>query len=526
MNISILPLFLSISLYLSANPLDIDQYWLTNKQLWDNLDCVKIQPRLGLYTKIEVDQIAHYSQCSQQLEQQIHFNERLQQKFESTSVLQELKLQNLLIRIAHAFNESLVHRKKHNFPLAFESINSSLGMIESYQALLEDKQLKYFRTPESLLSTAYYHKAKIHRMLAGYQLDHLDDVQLQHCEECYLKALEICPDNAVIHSSLGFLYNDMGRDQEAHIHHLMANRLQPEFPDFLHGLGYCMYLIEQKKGEELDFENLEKVNQIYDEAVALFEEYKTENSRIFLDRGKLKLLMGKNKEALKEFRKGLKIDPHHKLLTNEIKTITDTSIVDSQNAPDRRVAFDKFLKECASYVKKKPKIFICYAWYCQDYNSCNLEHDQWIEQFAKDLETAGFDVLFDRWITRKGHEKMDFVEKIMTDEADYIVVVGSKLFLEKYNDISMIKNEREKVLRIEVRLLNHLIGFNQMQSNKVIPVLIEGLAEESLPPLLRIKNLVDFTLNEYALEMSEMIRDLHGIDQRDPYFKQLMDNLK
>jgi hypothetical protein len=94
--------------------------------------------------------------------------------------------------------------------------------------------------------------------------------------------------------------------------------------------------------------------------------------------------------------------------------------------------------------------------------------------------------------------------------------------LDKYNDISLTSNEREKVLRIETRLLNHLIGFNQAQSNKVVPVLIEGIAENALSPLLRIKNLVDFTLNDYFLEMGELIRDLHEIDHRDPHFEQLL----
>lgn len=551
----------------------LDQHWLMNNQLWDDLDCVKIQPRLFLYTKIDIDAIDHHTKCTQQLEQQIDFNVRFQQSLEeltgSAIVLQETKLQNVLLRIAHAFNQSLLYRKKHNFQYAMDCVDSSFPLIESYQSLLNEKHFKYFKAPDSLLSLAYYHKGKIHRMLAGHHLDYLDASQLQECEKCYLRALEIFPNNPIIHSSLGFLYNDMQRNQDALYHHRIANQLQPGFPDFMHGLGYSLYLIEQKKletGKALKLENLEEAFAILEQAVELFEEYKSENSRIFLDRGKIKLLMGKYEEALEEFNRGIKLDPHHKLLCEEkillISKIADMpaddstcthvilshaeennktsclklpnqkqNIVISQNSPSKRKAFNRFLKECASYVQqlqgpKKIKIFICYAWVCPLYSSSNIEHDVWIEQFAKDLEMAGFEILFDRWITRKGHEKMDFVEKIMTDESDYIVVVGSKLFLDKYNDISLVKTEREKVLRIETRLLNHLVGFNQAQSNKVIPLLIEGVAENALPPLLRIKNLVDFTLNDYSLEMSEMIRDLHGIDQRDSHFKQLLHDLE
>jgi tetratricopeptide (TPR) repeat protein len=536
----------------------LDHHWLVNRQLWDSLDCVKIQPRLYLYAKIDSHLIGQYSRCGQLLEQQIDLNERLKNSLDTDdlpTVAYELSLQNLLLKIAHAFNRSLLLRRQHDFQHAMDCIYESFKLIDSYKSLFNERCLGYFKSPETLLAIAHYHKGKIHRLLASNYEHHLDFSQLHDCEKSYLKALDIFPNNPVIHSSLGFLYNDLQRHEEALKHHQIANEIRPHYPDFIHGLAYCLYLLENQAvemGHSCNRENLEMACDLFERAIQLFEEYETQNSRIFLDKGKVEILLGNYEQAFQNFCMGLEIDPHHQLLLEEKKSLNlkmkelahshnpnsvlqlqshPQNIILSQSDPIKRKAFIEFLVKSAEYVQelkgnKRTKIFICYAWHCPQYSSSNITHQAWIEQFAADLEMAGFEVLFDIWTTRKGHEKMEFVEKILTDECDYIIVVGSKLFLEKYNDIALTNKERERVLRVETRMLNHLIGFSQVQSNKVVPVLIEGVAENALPPLLRMKNLVDFTLNDYFLEMSELIRDLHGIGHRDSYFKQLLKTLQ
>jgi tetratricopeptide (TPR) repeat protein len=66
----------------------------------------------------------------------------------------------------------------------------------------------------------------------------------------------------------------------------------------------------------------------------LFEEYKTENSRIFLDKGKADILLGRYEQALQNFDRGLKIDPHHPLLLEEKERLI-LKMQDPKNKPPK-----------------------------------------------------------------------------------------------------------------------------------------------------------------------------------------------
>ena len=63
-----------------------------------------------------------------------------------------------------------------------------------------------------------------------------------------------------------------------------------------------------------------------------------------------------------------------------------------------------------------------------------------------------------------------------------------------------------------------MVRFNHFSSDKIIPVIVEGTAVKSLPPLLRMKTAVDFTETTYARNMCRLIRDIHGISPRDKTF--------
>ena len=78
------------------------------------------------------------------------------------------------------------------------------------------------------------------------------------------------------------------------------------------------------------------------------------------------------------------------------------------------------------------------------------------------------------------------------------------------------------MVKMEARIINYLMGYNQTKSDKVIPILLEKTPQESLPPLLHCKNIADFTQADYPELMLELIRDLHQIDQRDKSFIQLI----
>jgi TIR domain len=329
---------------------------------------------------------------------------------------------------------------------------------------------------------------------------------------------------------------------------IRATHLEPYHAIFVHGLAYAYYQIEKNKADHkhsLNQENLVKSNEYFEQSLLLDKT----NCRLYHDFGLLKILVGQNDEALFLFNQGLIINPHHYLLLLErglllhqlgrhAEAMEDLRLGQiltrnnplmhekySQTLQDRSskdTHLQKILIKCFEYavlhkkIDKGPTLFISYAW-------GNHEHEQWVEQFAEDLEKAGFHILLDRWIVRKGQELNGFIEKILSDETDYIIVVGTKLYMQKYN---AIKTSKEHVIKLEGRLLNFLIGFNLTLSDKVIPILLEGTATESLPPMMQMKYVTDFTLQkDYGIQLLELIRDLYRIDPRDSYFKKLKNDL-
>lgn len=227
----------------------VDQHWLANRKLIDGLDACKIMPRLFLYSKIDADVIESYSQIASEIKQSLGFNEKLQQHVASLGPskysLHDLRLQKIELQIALNFHQSLLLRKQHRFLDALKEIEEGLELIELYQKEYDDQPSNGFKQPQDLFALAYYHKGKIHRMLAGYHLDDLEASQLEQCEKCYKQALDRSVDNPVIFSSLGFLYNDMSRHEEALKYHLLANQLYPNYPDYIHGVAYAYYNVQQ-----------------------------------------------------------------------------------------------------------------------------------------------------------------------------------------------------------------------------------------------------------------------------------------
>lgn len=558
----------------------INQQWLSNRKLLDKLEIFKIDPRLKLYSKVDFEFIQNCEKCEEELRLSLDQNKRYQQQFGSLSdfsfIKEELELQNLQLLIGKTLTTALKFRSQLYFFNALEEINKALELIQIFEIKIKENSIPGYKTPNEFYTIAYYSKGKIHRMLAGMDLENLNLKQLQESEKSYLAAIQFSSKDANIHSSLGFLYIDMGLFEEALECLKLANILNPNCSVFIHGIAYCYYKIEKQKselGEPLDKTVLALASDTFERAILLFSDSQPENSRIFLDRGLLKILMEQPEEALKSFNYGLQLEPLHSLLLLErglllsslgqyqaslkdlrlgfiisrddlslskkyeaaiyqvvlegndsaINKIDLADNKDDQQYSIKRSKFENFLKACNAYItkknKKKPTCFISYAWDI-------LEHEKWVELFAEDLEKAGFQVLLDRWLTRKGEETMDFIEKILDEDTDYIIVIGTNLYLKKYNNKALDKDHREKFVKVEGRILNHLIGYSQEKSDKIIPILIEGTEETSLPPLLRMKNTANFITHDYFEQMIELIRDLYGIDQRDPVFKKMTEQFE
>ena len=540
----------------------LEENWREHKKTLNQAGSFKIQLRLNLYTKIQPDQIFSEQSIQEDLKQDLNKLEKNLYFFKSyLNPLQILFLQGLILesKIALNFQKALYYRKIHQFKLALLEIEQSSKLIHEYEQIENTTLLKGITPTHELHCLFHYHKGKIQRMLAGYDLTHLDQDRLQNCEQSYLQALSYQPHHPFIHSSLGYLYNDMQRHEEALRHHECANQLHPNFPDLIHGMAYGLMNLTFKEADEnysIDENRLKQSEEAFLQAIELFKEFQSENARVYLDYGKLKLFKNQTKEALELFNQGLAIDPHHGLLLLErglllgqlkqyeqaLKDLKLGCILQrergslyqkyhqaitscQESIPIRlksKSAFKDCLKECGEYARlNKEKLFrpltcfISYSWGIP-------EQEKWVEELAEDLEKAGFNVLLDHWHTRKGYQTMDFVEKILSDEVDYILVVGTPRYLEKFRHNSSHFQQRDFVVKIEAKLINYLIGYNSFQCNKVIPLLLEGTKENSLPPLLHPKNMVDFTKECYEKALLELIRDLYQINQKDSYFKTLI----
>ncbi len=188
----------------------------------------------------------------------------------------------------------------------------------------------------------------------------------------------------------------------------------------------------------------------------------------------------------------------------------------------KEIAFQQLLnQDILPYLRQKnlktPSCFISYAW-------GNEDHEHWVEKFAQMLEKAGIEVFLDRWENNRGKVLTKFTNKI--ENSDWAIVIGTKLYLEKTRK-KPDPNTKEPELKSEVQLIEYFVGYNSQRNDRVIPVLLEGTPEESLPFMLRHKIASDFTPGkDYFQELLNLIHDLYGIDNRDEIFEGFFKKLK
>lgn len=186
-----------------------------------------------------------------------------------------------------------------------------------------------------------------------------------------------------------------------------------------------------------------------------------------------------------------------------------------------RAYFQILEKDLLPYFKQKniksPTCFISYAW-------GDPYHEFWVRRFSEMLAKAGINIYLDRWSIKKGNILNEFVRKI--EDADWVIVVGTKLYLQKYNKRAENPQDKEHVARLEGQLVEYLVRYSTEKGNKVIPILLEGTSEESLPFMLRHKIASEFTKNDYFEELLKLIRDLYNIDNRDKYFESVVEQFR
>ncbi|MFH2055281.1 MAG: TIR domain-containing protein [bacterium] len=204
-------------------------------------------------------------------------------------------------------------------------------------------------------------------------------------------------------------------------------------------------------------------------------------------------------------------------LTREIKA----EVAAQRRSAEQRTRFEQAIFRVQAYVEeqkiKPAECFISYAWGV-------TEHERWVEKrLATDLQKAGISVILDRWHNEKvGVSVARFIERI--EKCGRVIMVGTPLYRHKYENKD---TKTGYVVAAEVDLIaNRLLG-TEKQKESVLPLLLDGEKQGSLPPLLHGRVYGDFRKEEaYFTQAFDLILDLYDISHQDSAVADLRESLR
>jgi WD40 repeat protein len=164
--------------------------------------------------------------------------------------------------------------------------------------------------------------------------------------------------------------------------------------------------------------------------------------------------------------------------------------------------------------REKYSCFLSYAW-------GNPEHEHIVALIAKQLEQAGINVLFDRWEDVPGRQIQHFVSKI--DTANWIILFGSQLYKQKYDKRVTDQTHPEHVVKTEAQIMNAIAMHSNKRQQKIIPVLLEGNNETSLPqPFFKGQIPIDLGEGDYIAHIERLIKTLYKISPKHTHESEVM----
>ena len=149
-----------------------------------------------------------------------------------------------------------------------------------------------------------------------------------------------------------------------------------------------------------------------------------------------------------------------------------------------------------------PKVFISYSW-------TNQAHQELVKEWADRLLSDGVDVILDLYDLKEGHDKVAFMERMVTDpDVTHVLVVCDKSYAEK-------ADARKKGVGTESQIISKEV-YDKVEQSKFIPVVCEFSGGDTpyLPVFLQSRIWIDFSSPEAVnAHWEQLIRLLFGKPQ-------------
>ena len=160
------------------------------------------------------------------------------------------------------------------------------------------------------------------------------------------------------------------------------------------------------------------------------------------------------------------------------------------------VSVQKHVDETAG---ARPRVFISYAWK-------NEQHQKWVVDLATALRRDGVDVVLDVWDLKPGHDKFQFMERMVTDNSiDHVLIVCNPAYAEKADGRKCGVGDETQIITPEV--------YKKTESSKFVPVLaaLDDDGNPILPAYLGSRIYIDLSTEQVYYEGYEhLLRLIHG----------------
>ncbi len=152
-----------------------------------------------------------------------------------------------------------------------------------------------------------------------------------------------------------------------------------------------------------------------------------------------------------------------------------------------------------------PKIFISYSW-------TTPKHEDWVINLAERLVSDGVDVVIDKWYLKEGHDKFNFMEKMVkSTDIKKVLIILDKKYSEK-------AEQRTGGVGTETQIISPKI-YGDVSQEKFIPIVIEkdDNGNAYVPTFLESRIYIDLSEQDNFEENYEKL--LRNIFQRPAYSK-------